>query len=174
MVKKAKKKKLQDITHEQAQAASAEYAACKNELEELEVKMNGKINKVKDDYAEAIIVLSEKCTDSAAVLEQYAKEQRASWGKRKSLEMLHTFLRFRTAPPSVGKSKKFTWEAVVELLKKNNSLSQFLRTKEEVDKTAILATKDAEILASLKECFITISSKEEFYIDIKKEEVATV
>lgn len=170
-----KKKAISGVTLEQAQEASEQFAVTRNNLSKLETRVNEEINKVKSRYQEQITELQEALEEPAQVLQVFATEQKDSWGKKKSLELLHCTIGFRTGMPKVCKEKKFTWDAVLELVKKSKSLNKlFVRTKEELDKEAILATKDEKVLEQLKEqAYVYVDQEECFFVEAKKEELVS-
>jgi phage host-nuclease inhibitor protein Gam len=169
---RTKKKTITNVTLETAQQASQDYAVSQNKLSKIEAEMNKKINDIKSKYQEDITTLKEALDEPMEILEVFAKEQQESWGKKKSLDLLHCIIGFRTTTPKVDKDKKFTWDAVSELLQKYTAFKDFVRTKTEINKDAILACKDDEVLKSLKnECYIEIKQDETFYVEAKKEEV---
>lgn len=173
-----KKKSISNVTHEQAQEASKTVAEKKNRLGKIEVKMNEELDNIKSRYSEDITGLKQQLVEPIAILEVYAHEQRSTWGKKKSIELLHCEVGFRMGTPKVIKHKEFTWDAVLELLKKNQNFHRFIRRKEEINKEAILALnalneEDKNLLQQLKdECFVLIDHDENFFVDPKKEEVA--
>jgi len=174
---KTKKKVYANISLEKAQTASEQYATAQNSLSRLQAKMNEELNKVKSKYADKVNDLVEQLEEPTDILEAFAKEQKESWGKKKSFELLHTVIGFRTGTPKVSKDKKFTWDAVLELMKKNKeAFANFIRTKEEINKENILALKtdaDEKVLKLLKdECYLFIEQDENFFVEAKVEELA--
>lgn len=173
MTKKTKKVTISNVTLEQAQLASEQYANTQAKLATIEAKLNEELNRVKSKYKEQITELQEELEPQVEVLEVFAKEQQPNWGKKKSMDLLHTTIGFRTGTPKVDKDKKFTWDAVVQLLSKNKLFKSFIRTKQEVDKEAIIACKDNELLKLLtEEAFVFIVQEETFYVEAKREELA--
>jgi phage host-nuclease inhibitor protein Gam len=168
-----KKKTIANVSLEQANEASELFAVTHNSLSKVQAKMNEEINKVRSKYTEKITELQEQLEDPQEVLEVFAKEQQETWGKKKSLELVHCTIGFRTGTPKVCKEKKFSWDAVLELVKKSKSLAKlFVRTKDELNKEAILSTKDEGVLSQLKqEAYIYIDQEETFYVEAKQEEV---
>jgi phage host-nuclease inhibitor protein Gam len=173
MAKKTKKVTISNVTLEQAQAASEQYAQTQAKLATIEAKMNEELNKVKSKFKDQITELQDELEPQVEVLEVFAKEQQPAWGKKKSMELLHCTIGFRTGTPKVEKDKKFTWDAITELLGKNKVFKPFIRTKQEIDKEAILACKDEALLEQLKEdAYVSIVQDETFYVEAKREEVA--
>lgn len=173
MAKRVSTKVISNVSIEDAQAASNEYASGQTKLEKIEARMNEEINKIKAKYLDEITDIKESIEEPYKILEVFAKEQKSEWGKRKSYDLLHSIIGFRTGTPKVVKDKKFTWDAVLELLKKNKLFKPFIRTTEEINKDAILQEKNEATLKTLKdECFIEVDQDEKFFIQVKKEEVA--
>lgn len=172
MAKRVTKKTYRDITLEVAQEASLQFATAKNSLAALEAQMNEEINEVKERYKDEVTELSKQLKEPQEILEAFAKEQKANWGKKKSFKLLHCVIGFRTGTPKVTKKKGFSWEAVLKLMKKNTIFSKFIRTTEEINKEAILAEKDEKLLYKLEDlCFVNIDQDENFFVEPKVEEL---
>jgi phage host-nuclease inhibitor protein Gam len=170
---KTKKTTISNVSLEQAQTASEDFAKSANQLEKLEAKLNEEIDQVKSKYMDAITAQKLQMASPIETLEVFAKEQQESWGKKKSMELLHCIIGFRTGTPKVVKDAKFTWPAITELLVKyKKNYAEFLREVAEPNKEAILACKDEVKLAMLKEdCYIDIDQGESFYVTSKKETI---
>lgn len=167
-----KKKVFTDVTLETAQEASEQYAVSANKLAKLEAVMTEQINKIKSKYQDEITELKEGMEEPIELLQAFADEQKKSWGKKKSLELLHCVIGFRTGTPKVSKDKKFTWDAVLELMKKNKMFSGFIRSKDEINKESILAEKDENVVKGLKEqCYVFVEQDETFFVQPKVEEL---
>ena len=169
---RTKKKVIENVSLEDAQAASQAFAQNSNNLRKIEAKMNEEITKVRSKYQEDITALTEANAQPIEILEVFATEQKQEWGKKKSFELLHAIIGFRTGTPKVTKAKKFSWDAVLELMKKNNVFKGFIRTTEEINKEAILSEQNEAVLNQLKEeCYIDVVQEESFYVTAKAEEV---
>lgn len=171
MTRTAKKTKV-SVTLEQAHVAAKNYATASTKLDSIQAKMNEEIIKVKDKYLAKINELNEAIIEPVETLESFAIANKDSWDK-KSLELPHCVIGFRTGTPKVEKEKKFTWDAITKMLSNNKIFKDFVRTKSEVDKGAILKIDDAKLLKKLNEyCGLEIVQEESFYVDCKKEELA--
>lgn len=175
MATRVKKKSISEVTLEQATEASQQFANTFNGLAKIQAKMNDEISKVRGKYQDKITELQEALEEPHEILEVFAKEQKENWGKKKSHDLLHCTIGFRTGTPKVCKGKKFTWDAVLELVKKHKTLSKlFVRTKDELNKEAIIATKDEKVLKLLEEdAFIFVDQEECFYVEAKQEELVS-
>lgn len=167
---RTKKKHYVEVSLDNAQEASETFAQCNNKLKKIEAKMNGEIDKVKSRYQDEITALKVDMEEPLEMLEAYALQQKESWGKRKSFELLHTTIGFRTGTPKVTKDKKFTWDAVTELVSK--LFPNLIRTKPELDKETIIAMRDQDGFRELKEsCYIDVVQDETFFVAPKEEEL---
>ncbi len=167
---RAKKKVISNVSLETAQEASEKYAQNSNKLQKIEAKMNEEINKVKSKYQDDITELQESLDEPMQILEVFAKEQQENWGKRKSTELLHCIIGFRTGTPKVTKDKKYTWELITETFTK--LFPNLTRSKVEIDKDAIIAMRDEDGFKEIKEkCFIDVVQDETFFVQTKVEEL---
>jgi phage host-nuclease inhibitor protein Gam len=165
-----KKKVIANVTLEEAQQASEQFAQSSTRLNKLEAKMNDEINKVKSKYQDEITELQDSLKEPQEVLGVYAKEQQESWGKKKSFELLHCVIGFRTGTPKVVKAKGFSWEAITELAVK--LFPDLVRSKSELDKESIIAlSKEDGFDQYRKGLFLDVVQEESFYVEAKKEEL---
>ena len=168
---RTKKTTIADVTLDQAQAASRQYSTASIALDKVEAKMNEEINKIKSKYEPEINQHREAMESPVGILEQYAKQEKDNWEK-KSMELLNCVIGFRTGTGKVDKESGFTWDAVKQLLNGTKLLKQFIVTKTDIDKQAILKVTDEKVLKSLRangKVFIT--KEETFFVDVKKEDV---
>lgn len=165
-----KKKVIANVTLEEAQQASEQFAQSSTKLNKLEAKMNDEINKVKSKYQDEITELQDSLKEPQEVLGVYAKEQQENWGKKKSFELLHCVIGFRTGTPKVVKAKGFSWEAITELAVK--LFPDLVRSKSELDKESIIAlSKEDGFDQYRKGLFLDVVQEESFYVEAKKEEL---
>jgi phage host-nuclease inhibitor protein Gam len=165
-----KRRVINNVDYEQAQEASAMYAEIAGRLSSIEAQMNERINSIKDEFQDEIIYLIREKEKQFEVLEMYAKEQKDNWGKRKSLDLLHSIIGFRTGTPKVTKDKKFSWEGVLELVKEK--FPSLVRVKCELDKEAIISMReDKEFLNLQKACYVDVVQEETFFVEAKVQEL---
>jgi phage host-nuclease inhibitor protein Gam len=166
-----RKKVINNVTLEQATTASESYSNAHVKQMKLEAKMNEEINKVKSKYTDDLDKLTEEKTEHFETLQVYAQEQKDTWGKKKSTELLHTVIGFRTGTPKVVKDKKFTWDGITEIVSK--VFPNLIRTKSELDKEAVIAISKSEFeFKDIKDkCYIDVVQDETFYVEPKLEEV---
>jgi phage host-nuclease inhibitor protein Gam len=165
-----KRRVINNVDYEQAQEASARYAEIAARLGSIEAQMNERINSIRDEFQDELIYLTREKEKQFEVLEMYAKEQKDNWGKRKSLDLLHSVIGFRTGTPKVTKDKKFTWEGVLELVKEK--FPSLVRVKCELDKEAIISMReDAAFLNLQNACYVDVVQEETFFVEAKMQEL---
>lgn len=170
MIKRTKKKVVTGVTRAQADEAFAAFSKAQSEQQKIEAEMELAMTKVRQKHQDRLSELSEEQKDQFAVLESFALENREElFDKKKSLELVHGVIGFRSGNPAVKNRKGFTWAAITEMLKE--FLPKYVRTKEEPDKEKLLADRDdVEVAAKFKKCGITIAQDETFFVEPKKEE----
>lgn len=139
----------------------------------LAATMNDGIAAFQEEYAQAANPINERIEALQAGVHVWCEANRASItndNKVKFADFVTGIVKWRAKPPSVTLKKI---EAVIEALKKNG-LKQFIRTKEEVNKDAILADKEAsKKLAGI--AGVTINrGDEEFVIEPHEQDLASV
>lgn len=115
-------------------------------------------------------------------LQSFATENQAElFSKKKSLDMAHGVIGFRTGTPKLKTLKGFTWASALQLVKE--FLPGYVRTTEEVAKDKLLADRDMEVKVKdgedkvklsqeMTRCGIQVVQDETFYVEPKKEETA--
>jgi len=171
MATREKKKVIVNVTTDQATEASAGYTKAHVSLQSIEAKMNEEINKIKEKYQERIAAQELVKDANFTILEVYATEQKESWGKAKSIDMLHSRIGFRTGTPKLKLDKGFNWTSVTSLLE--DHYPDYVRTVSEPNKEKLIADRELEGFDKIcKKAHITIVQDETFYVEPKVEEVA--
>lgn len=161
-----KKKLIINVNYDEAQEASAKYAEVSARLGVIEAQMNERINRIRDQFQEEVIQLAQEKERQMEVLETFAKEQKGNWGKRKSYELLHSVIGFRTGTPKVTKDRKFSWDDVLDMVKEK--FPSLVRVKCELDKEAIIAMREEQQFQDLqKACFVDVIQDETFFVEAK-------
>ena len=157
------------VTLEKAQIASQSFAAASTEKSKLVSRMNEEIDKVKAKYQKDITAQNTALEEHTATLEAFANEQKKTWGKSKSLELLHTIIGFRSGRPKVQLPDSMKEDVVTRLVKK--FFPDCVASKDVLDKGAILKFKDDEkkVQKLLNKCSISIVQEDTFYVQAKEE-----
>jgi phage host-nuclease inhibitor protein Gam len=163
-----KKKVIANVTREQAEDAMAIFADAANSLGTIEAEMNGKINSIRDKYQDKITGFKEQKDAQVEVLEVFATETHDQWGKKKSMELLHGVIGFRTGTPKVKFEKGFNSKSVTAILQEK--YPDYVRTVTEMDKEKLISERDADGFEMLcKKAHIEVVQDETFYVESKTE-----
>lgn len=172
MSKKREKKPVMAVkTIEEAEQVMSEYATADAKMAQIQAKMDEQITAIREKYSDQLQALSDTREDKLNTLHFFAESNAQLFDKKKSLQMSHGVLGFRTGTPKLKLLSKFTWGAVTEMLK--DRLPAFVRIIEEAAKDKLLADRDnAEVNKHFAKCGIIVVQEESFFVELKKEEFA--
>lgn len=146
-------------SREEVDAAIAQIGHAQRERAAIAVAMNAELAAVRDRYEQA-------AAPHAAVIKEFGhgvqiwaeahRDELTKGGKTKTAKLASGEISWRTRPPKV----RIVGEGIVVQALRTLGLDRFLRTKTEIDKTAILADPDA--VTSVKG--ITLTQGEDFVI----------
>lgn len=162
----------ENMTREEAENQFAIYAKADATIVKINAQMDLEIAKIREKNQDKLAALQgekEAAQDKLLVFSTQNKD--VLFVGKKSLEMSHGTLGFRTGTPALGTLKGFTFAACLELAKQ--FLPDYVRTKEELDKDALIAARNMEgIEEKYAKIGVKIKQEEKWFIELKKEEVA--
>ena len=181
-----KKTIISGVSREAADEAFATYAKSDAQIQKIQAEIELQCAKVREKYADKLAVLGDARETAFDVLQSFAMENQAElFVKKKSLEMAHGTIGFRTGTPKLKTLKGFTWASALQLAKKFLPVT-YIRQTEEIAKDRLLADREmSEVgvydtptgdirLVTMKEamavCGIQVVQDETFYVEPKKEE----
>ena len=155
---------------EELETVLGEYARLEIEKEQKTLEMEEKINAIRKLYETQLTELTEKAEAFFGDIQAYATLNQAEFETRKSVELIHGVVGFRTCPPAVKQVGGVKAEHTIDMMKQNPGFKPFLREKVELDKDAILAAfgmKQEGLIANLAAVGLKIEQKENFFIELK-------
>lgn len=172
MATRKKKVIITGVSREAADEAFATYAKSDAQLQKINADIELQCAKYREKYADKIATLSEERDKAFDTLQAFATENQAElFTKKKSLDMAHGVIGFRTGTPKLKTLKGFTWASALQLVKE--FLPDYARQTWDIAKDKLLADRDAEQMAdSMAKCGILVVQDEAFYVEPKKEETA--
>ena len=182
MAKRVKKIIITGVTREAADEAFAKYAKADAESAKITADIELQCAKIREKYAGRLAELDAAKTVAFDTLQSFATENQAElFSKKKSLDMAHGVIGFRTGTPKLKTLKGFTWASALQLVKE--FLPSYVRKTEEVAKDKLLADRDMEVKVKdgedkvklsheMARCGIQVVQDETFYVEPKKEETA--
>ena len=170
--KRQKKTVITGVTREAAEEAFGIYAKTDAQIEKINAEIDLQCAKIREKYQQKLGELA--CDRECAfdTLQAYATENQAElFTKKKSLDMAHGTIGFRTGTPKLKTLKGFTWASALQLVKE--FLPDFIRKTEEIAKDKMLADRESEgMVEKLSKCGITVAQDETFFVEPKKEDAA--
>jgi len=169
---KTKTKVTPIVTEMEANEVLARYAKADSALTKLNAELDLKITKLREEKAEKIAEYTQELKDTNEILLAFAAGNPQLFESKKTLDMQHGSIGYRTSPPAVNIKKGVKVETVVELLQNSKIGQQYVKTKTtySLDKEAILAKReDTKLMGKLGEYFITVEQAEVFFVDPKTE-----
>lgn len=186
MATRKKKVIITGVSREQADEAFATYAKSDAQVQKINAEIELKCAQIREKYADRLSVLTAEKDQAFDTLQAFATENEAElFAKKKSLDMAHGTIGFRTGTPKLKTLKGFTWAAALTMVKKFLPAT-YVRLTEEIAKDRLLADRDLEEVtvydtptgddrtATMREamavCGITVTQDETFFVEPKKEE----
>lgn len=184
MAKREKKTIITGVTREAADEAFATYAKADAQSQKITADIELQCAKIREKYQNKLAELEAEKSQAFDTLQAYATENQAElFSKKKSLEMAHGVIGFRTGTPKLKTLKGFTWASALQLVKE--FLPGYIRQTEEIAKDKLLADRDSQITAigdplgpgvpmteQMARCGIQVTQDETFYVEPKKEDAA--
>ena len=181
-----KKTIITGVSRETADEAFATYAKNDAQIQKINAEIELQCAKVREKYADRLAVLTTEKEAAFDTLQSFATENQAElFTKKKSLDMAHGTIGFRTGTPKLKTLKGFTWASALQLAKKFLP-STYIRQTEEIAKDKLLADRDLDEVAiydtptgddrtgtmreAMAVCGIQVAQDETFYVEPKKEE----
>jgi len=154
------------LTVEDANELMGRYGQTENNLKLRTAQMEKELREVRDRHQAALDAVAAEKAAVEEVLLLWAKSQRDTWGKRKSLVLLHGILGFRYGPPKLELLPSYSWPDVLQNLRL--AMPHMIRVEEVPNKDQILLDAQGsepdlppEDLALLG---LSVTRKETFYL----------
>ena len=171
MAKREKKTIITGVTREVADEALAMYAMAEAQSAKIAADIELQCVRIREKYADKLAELESQKASAFDTLQAYASENKGElFVKKKSLDMVHGTIGFRTGTPKLKTLKGFTWASALQLVRE--FLPGYIRTTEEITKDKLLADRDVEgMVDNMSRCGIQVVQDEAFFVEPKKEEV---
>ncbi len=170
---RTKKTIITGVSRESADEAFASYAKASAESAKITAEIELQCAKIREKYATKLADLDVEKSNAFETLQSYAMENQAElFTKKKSLEMAHGTIGFRTGTPKLKTLKGFTWASALQLVKE--FLPGYIRQTEEIAKDKMLADRDTQVadktmFEQMAKCGIMVTQDETFFVEPKVE-----
>lgn len=170
-----KTKKVLVVVPDDARAAEMmeQFAKCSSALKKIEADMEISIQKIRAKYDDDVQRLRSEISQYTDSLQAYAeKNKERFFSKKKSHDMLHGMIGFRTGTPKVVKDRKITIKELIIRLRDMN-LGRFIRTTEELNKEVVIQERDnVDTMRQMKAVGVTVVQDETFFVEVYEEDLA--
>lgn len=156
------------VSYDDVNNALLEIGKAESVVAKKEAEMNGKIQKIKEQYDTDTEEQRNKIDEYKKRVESFCNANKGDFTKQRSNPLPHGVIGFRNNPPKVVQlSKKWTVKSSLEFLKKLFN-GKYVRTKDEMNKDQILGDYAAGIVddSKLAAAGIRIDNDETFFIEI--------
>lgn len=161
------------ITRARAEELTGEIATLTLERNERKIAMDRELTAIRENYEGTIDPLEKQIAEKTELLEAWASANPDEFPKdRKSLDMLHAVIGYRTGTPKLKTLLRFTWPKVLERIINSNH-REWRRIKETVNKDQIIEDFAQKIVgnAELKGIGVEVVQDEIFFIEPKLEQL---
>ena len=158
------------ITRTRAEEILGDIALLKIEEREQKNALDREITAARERFEAPLATLGKQIEEKTALLERWADQNPEEFPKgRKSLELTHGTLGWRTGNPKLKLTRGSSWEAALTIVETISKFAHFLRVKKEVNKEAILAAASQETIseAELKQIGVKVVQDESFFVEPK-------
>lgn len=126
--------------------------------------MNQRLMEIRAEYEVQLADAAKNLNQMLARAKAWADAHPEEFGPRKSIEMTHGTVGFRTGQPTLKPLKGWTWAKILPLLKEC-----YIRTRREPDKEALLAARRDIGAAGFREVGLRIDQAETFFVEPKRD-----
>lgn len=151
-------------TRDEAEFVMNELALAENNRRKLLAIRDGQVLAINSKYEAGIAACAEQVKEKSDLLRAWAETYPEAFPKnRKSIEFVAGTLGFRTGTPKLTLlSRAWTWEKV--LAEAMHYIPNFIRSKPELDKEAIIAQRE-ELSDALPKIGVKVTQAESFFVE---------
>lgn len=160
-------------TRAEAEVILGEIRDLTIELTQQTATRESELKAVDDEHRESIAALTKRVQEASELLRGWAEANPSEFKGAKSVALTHGTIGWRIGNPTLKTITGFTWDRVLEKIQGLPLFRRFIRTKEEVDKAAIIAERDSLAPDDLRAMGVRVMQEEAFFVDPKMEETET-
>lgn len=167
---KREKINVSRLNRTQVEALVGEIALLTIQRDQNMAKMDEELQEVRKQYGESIATVSARIDAGVADLRAWADAHPEEFIGRKSIEMVHGTVGFRTGMPALKTVRGVTWDKVLEKLNAMG-LVAYVRAKYEADKEKLLADREEAVGQLFGQIGVLVKQEETFFVEPKREPV---
>ena len=170
MAKRVSKKVISGISSEEFTEAVSAYALNDAMQKKTVAALDKELTAIREKYREKLEDMEQYAELKLEIIQAYCTEnKKVLFGTVRHIETIHGNIGFRLGTPKLKTLPKWNWEKVLDKLK--TVLPDYVRTKSEPDKEAIIRDRLTEVVAPhLNDVGLYVDQDETFYVEMKTEE----
>jgi phage host-nuclease inhibitor protein Gam len=151
-------------TREEMERLVGQLCALTIQSDERRAEMDRRIMEIRAEYEAQLAVADQELQQLMALARDWAESHPEEFAGRKSIDMTHGTVGFRTGQPTLRTVSGWTWSRVLEGLG-----PLYIRVKQEPNKEAILADRDILGPVGLRQLGLRVDQPEAFFVEPKRE-----
>jgi len=161
------KKQLESaLTRAQVEKLVGQIADLMNEERQINAETDARIIEIKQSVEKRLNTVQERLKEKLAVAQLWAETNPQEFGNRKSIDLQHGRIGFRTGTPKLKTAPRLTWAKVLERIKNSvDYAASYIRTKEDVNKDKILDDREKLGKDGLNLIGVRVVQEESFFVD---------
>lgn len=168
-------KLTQQINRARAEELAGEISTLILEKNSKKIEMDRLITEIRTPYESAFEDLDKAIDDKTALLETWAAANPDEFPRnRKSIDMVHAVVGYRTGMPKLKTLIKWTWTKVLDAILAAK-LERYTSVKVAVDKDKIISEHNQLLITNetLKPLGLAVVQEESFFVEPKLQEMTT-
>ncbi|ODU24027.1 MAG: hypothetical protein ABS95_02545, partial [Verrucomicrobia bacterium SCN 57-15] len=129
--------------------------------------MDHEITQIRERYEATITACNKALEEKTELIRTWAEANPSEFNGLKSLDLVNAVIGWRTGQPTLKTLAGWTWDRVLEKLKIHGMGLRYIRTKEEVNKQAILSEREEITPEAMRAMGVRIVQDESFFVDPK-------
>ena len=167
-MKRIKAKSVRKLERPDVETRFGELAALTVERDQKLADLDAEIVRLRQEREGEIALIEARIGEAFAELHAWAEAHPEEFKDRRSIEMVHGVLGFRTGNPTLKCLKGTTWEKVLERLN-DLGLIPYIRTRHEPDKEKLLADRADAVGALYPKIGLQVKQETVFFAEPKRE-----
>ena len=167
---RTKKKVTTIINSDEVPEQVRNFATATSEIKKIEAEIEIEKQSIIKRFETRLQKLNDLRDDAFENLQHWAEANPDQFTKAKSIDYPNGKIGFRLGTPKVEKSKKLTWDGVVDQLK--TIAPDYVRVKEEVNKELVITMwENKDVNPKLSQAGLNVTQDETFFVVAKEEDL---
>jgi phage host-nuclease inhibitor protein Gam len=151
----------------QVETLVGRMAAVRNQERTVTAQMDELLTAIRRRYEPELLELTRQIETMHAAVQKWAETHPAQFAPRKSLELRHGTIGFRTGNPRLKTVGRRNWDTVLQALRDADWGRTYIRVKEEVNKEQLIADVGSRALRAedLLRVGAQVTREESFFVD---------